>query len=551
MISDQTESTTSTRSTMLTGIVVGGGVALGPAFIYEIRLPEITPEKISDPHSEIQSLKAALAEATSDLESLKQRSMHIVGKEEAQIFEAQKLIANDPELFKLVENQIQKESVCAAFAWRATIEEFVNLYKSSKSPVMAERSADVLDVGLRVIRKLVSQDLNPLLPEKPSILVTDELSPSDTASIDPAMITGVICESGSNTSHSAILVRSIGIPAVFGVQNAREKLARLEHIIVDGDLGKIYLKPDEALTSTMQKRRQNWLQTKKAADKVKHHVVHTSDGEKIEVLANVSEISQVSKALENGAGGIGLYRTEYVYMDRKQAPSEDEQYEIYREAVELMPGKPVTFRTMDIGGDKPIDYLSITKEANPFMGWRGIRFSLHREDVFRVQLRAILRASAHGNIHIMFPMISTLDEWHSAKSIVDEEKLWLKEKNIDFGADVSCGIMVEVPSVAVMIDDFLDEVDFISIGTNDLTQYLMAADRMNSKVAKLASYHQPAVLKVVELVIRAAVKKGVPVSMCGEMARDTEMTETLLRFGLRSFSMSASGIPAFKHNLLR
>lgn len=532
------------------GTRINGGVAIGDAYVFQKTLPNVSPDEISDTDEEFRKLSNAIARVIDELDELINARNTSISKEEAAIFEAHKLIISDPELVKEVRSAIASQHMSAAFVWRETISRYIALYKNAPGKLMAERAADVLDAGMRVLSHLTGIPIDRPDSDKPVVLITDELSPSDTAILNPDHIVGLICEKGSETSHSGILIKSLGIPAVFGVNDILGSVKNTDACILDGDNGMLYINPDSDQLELMQRRRDNWLKSQKMADAEKNSTVFTKTGERIHVLANVSEPKHVEQALGRGAEGIGLYRTEFLYMGRSQAPDEQEQYEVYRQAVELMNGKTVTFRTIDIGGDKPVGYLSIQKEENPFLGWRGIRFSLEQTEVFTTQLRALLRASAHGPLHIMFPMIAIPEEWRKSVSIVEQVKRDLQRENIPFDENIQLGIMVEVPSAAIRIQDFLEEVDFVSIGTNDLTQYIMAADRMNTRVAALASYHQPAVLDLIEMVIKACIQKDVPVSMCGEMARDTEVTERLLEMGLRSFSMSASGIPAFKLHLL-
>lgn len=525
------------------GITVGKGVAIGPAFLYANSLPEIKPERADNPDDEKQRLRVALDQAVEELDDIASRDL---SASDAEIFQAHKLIVTDPELLKEVHRSIEKDQSTAGYAWWKTIQQYMELYRASSSPVLAERAADVQDAGGRVLRHLTGEQGSAPQPDEPSILVTEELSPSIAASLDTTMIIGILTAHGSATSHSGILVSSLGIPAVFGVSSAIEKCQNGQQIILDGDNARVYLKPTAHQLEQMKRRRENWLKTRSMADGIKLEAVYAPDGSRLEVLSNVSAPEHVKTAIQSGAEGIGLYRTEFLFMGRSAAPDENEQYETYRQAVEAMDGKPVTFRTIDIGGDKPVDYLSIEKEANPFLGWRGIRFSLDRPEVFRTQIRALLRASAHGPVKIMFPMVATLAEWQQARKLTMQASAELRSEGIDHQENTPLGIMIEIPAAALSIGEFLPEVDFVSIGTNDLTQYVMAADRMNGKVAALASYRQPAVLKLIETSIRSAQQHNVPVSMCGEMARDTAVTRLLLDYGLRSFSMNAGAVPEFK-----
>ena len=535
---------------ILKGIRVTGGVEMAPAFIFTKTLQDVTKDEINDPDAEITKLSDVINAAASDLNKLIAKASDSISAEEANIFKAHKLIICDPELTKEVNQQIRTEKVSAAYAWRKVIATYIQMYKQAPGTIMGDRAADVQDAGQRVLSILTGVPISRPKPSEPVVLITDELSPSDTANLDPELILGLICEGGSETSHSGILVRALGIPAVFCVEGILSAAENGRPCILDADNAVVYLSPDQDQINIFSQRREKWLKTRRLADARKFERVYTSENEPIEVLANVSEPKHVEQALEDGAEGIGLYRTEFLYMNRSEAPSEQEQYEVYMKAIESMKGLPVTFRTIDVGGDKPVRYLSIEKEANPFLGWRGIRFSLDKTSIFKTQLRALLRASVHGPLKIMFPMISVLEEWKKARQLFDQAKEELKNDGIAFSDTIHLGMMVEVPSAAIRIRDFLGEVDFVSIGTNDLVQYIMAADRMNTRVAALASYHEPAVTDMIALVIKACNECGVHVSICGEMARDTQVTDMLLALGLRSFSMSASEIPEFKLHLL-
>lgn len=535
----------SSNSLSIQGTRLTRGIAIGPALVFTHSAPEVEQGTTDNPDAELDLLRASISQVSDDLDALTATQTESLGAKEAAIFQAHKQIIRDPELFNQVSRIIQTKHLPAAQAWHRVLQSYIELYKASGNPVMAERAADVEDAGNRVLSLLTGTPMDRPSPDRPVILITDELSPSDAATLQPEYILGIVCERGSATSHSGIVLQSLGIPALIGVSGLLEEVHQGDPCILDADKAILYRNPDDELRTAMQRKLENWQELRRQAEAGKSGSVFTPNGEPVQVLANVSEPAQVAAALEQGAEGIGLYRTEFLFMGRDKAPDEDEQYEVYREAVRLMEGKPVIFRTIDIGGDKPVDYLSIEKEENPFLGWRGIRFSLDKPEVFRAQIRAMLRASAHGPIHIMFPMIAELDEWKQARAMVleEQEKLGVDTKGIRLG------LMIEVPAAAIRIQDFLEEADFVSIGTNDLTQYIMATDRTNTRVAARASYTKPAVTDLIASVIKACNERQIPVSLCGEMARDTEVTPLLLEMGLRRFSMSPNGIPEFKLHL--
>lgn len=531
------------------GISVGHGIAIGPIFLYSPNRIKVEQTQTDNPSRDLKRLIDAIKLSTSEIEDLRKASLRQIGEKDAAIFAAHKLILNDPDLLEKVTRYIHGDNYSAAYAWNKAIEEYADLYRSLNSSTMVERSADVQDVGARVLRKL-SKEFEPgIHPKTPSVLLCDELSPSDTASIHPDTILGIICTKGSRTSHSAIIARSLGIPAVFGVGGVAKEYRYSENVIVDGTSGDCYLECSDALIKEFRQKQQEWQKKQSLSQKYKLEPAGTACGKTIRVLGNVSSAEDVKSAFENGAEGIGLFRTEFLYMNRIAPPSEEEQFLVYRRAVELAKGNRVTFRTLDIGGDKAVPYLNIDKESNPFLGMRGIRYSLKYPKVFAVQLRALMRASKSGLVSIMFPMISTLQEWHAALKILGEVIQELDDEGIVIDPDVSVGIMVETPASVTNIRDFLKEVDFVSIGTNDLAQYVMATDRNNPQIGSLATTYQPAVLKLIKRTISAARDVAKPVAMCGEMASDPDVTALLLGYGLKNFSMNGSQIPDFKHNL--
>jgi phosphocarrier protein FPr len=526
------------------GIPIGSGIAIAPAFFLDTTLPEIKREESDDQDKEIQKLEQGLNSSIKELEKLK-----LSGAGDSDIFDAHILLLKDPEWIDRVKKMIEKESVVAAYAWKKTLDKLLKEYRESNSVVVNDRAADLMDVGSRVLEKLTNVTNKPEMPDRPSVLVVEELTPSIVSGIEPDKIEAIITAKGSATSHSAILVRSIGIPAVFSVKKRINEIRSGNTLIVDGEEGVVIPEPDNETLAVYQDKKSSWLKRRERAAKVKEKEFTDSLGKRIFIEANIAVPDEADSALRNGAEGVGLFRTEFLYMQENHPPSEEEQLKAYSTVLKKMKGLPVTFRTVDIGGDKPIPYLNIEREENPFLGWRGIRYSLDEKELFKTQLLSLLRASVNGKAKIMFPMVSTPEEFTEARSILDSVQKELTDHGVPFSTDIPIGMMVEVPAAVIRIDEFLEIADFISIGTNDLTQYIMAADRNNAKVSGLASYRQPAVLNFIEQIIQKAKKKEVPVSICGEMAGDSAMTQTLMEFGLRSFSMNASGIPEFKLHL--
>lgn len=420
---------------------------------------------------------------------------------------------------------------------------FITMFEQMDNEYMQERAADIRDVTKRVLANLLGVNIpNPGLIAEEVIIVAEDLTPSDTAQLNKEFVQGFTTDIGGRTSHSAIMARSMEIPAVVGTNNATSAIQNGDFIIVDGINGEVHINPTEEIISAYKKEADNLELQKAEWALLKNEATITSDGKHVELAANIGTPQDIDGVLANGGEGVGLYRTEFLYMERDQLPTEEEQYEAYKTVLERMDGKPIVVRTLDIGGDKHLPYLSLPEEMNPFLGLRAIRLCLEELDIFRTQLRALLRASTYGNLKIMFPMIATLDEFREAKSILLEEKEKLQNEGIAVADNIEIGIMVEIPSTAVLADQFAKEVDFFSIGTNDLIQYTMAADRMNERVSYLYQPYNPAILRLVKMVIDAAHKEGKWAGMCGEMAGDEVAIPLLLGLGLDEFSMSASSI---------
>ncbi|NME98165.1 phosphoenolpyruvate--protein phosphotransferase [Aneurinibacillus aneurinilyticus] len=525
------------------GIAASAGIAIARAFLLKSPDFHIERKTIGSAKREMVRLAAALEKAKQELESVKQRAQAKLGEDKAAIFAAHLLVLQDPEFIGPIQNKIREENINVEFAVREVANMYIGMFEQLDNEYMKERAADIRDVTQRLLAHLLGVKLADLQAiSEEVIIVAEDVTPSDTAQMDTRYVKGFATDIGGRTSHSAIMARSLEIPAVVGTKQVTEAVEPNMWIVVDGLDGNVIINPtDEELEAYRKKQAQYEAQRATWAKLVNEKTV-TADGVRIELAANIGTPEDIESVLKNGAEGIGLYRTEFLYMGRTQLPSEEEQYNAYKTVLEKMDGKPVVIRTLDIGGDKELPYLNMPKELNPFLGFRAIRLCLEMQDMFRVQLRALLRASMFGNLKIMFPMIATLEEFRQAKQIVEEEKAKLIAEGISVAGRIEIGIMVEVPATALLADVFAKEVDFFSIGTNDLIQYTMAADRMNEKVSYLYQPYHPALLRLIDMVIQAAHKEGKWAGMCGEMAGDPVAIPLLLGLGLDEFSMSASSI---------
>ncbi|WP_085991400.1 phosphoenolpyruvate--protein phosphotransferase [Oceanobacillus senegalensis] len=529
--------------TSIQGIAASSGIAIGKA--YQLVSPDLSVEKvkIDNPEKEIDRLKNALELSISELEKIKEHTKKSMGEEHAEIFSAHLLIINDPELINPMKEKISNDKVNAEAALDEVSKMFVEMFQNMDNEYMRERAADIKDVSKRVMAHLLGVTFpNPALIDEEVIVIAHDLTPSDTAQLNRQYVQGFVTDIGGRTSHSAIMARSLEIPAIVGTKEITTTVKQNDMIIVDGIDGKVIINPSDEELDTYHTKQEKFAKQKEEWAKLKDEPTFSNDGEQVELAANIGTPEDVEGVLKNGGEGVGLYRTEFLYMGKNELPSEEEQFKAYKSVLERMDGKPVVVRTLDVGGDKELNYLNMPKELNPFLGFRAIRFCLENEDVFRPQLRALLRASAYGNLKIMFPMIATLEEFRQAKDILLDEKENLVNDNVNVSDDIEVGIMVEIPSTAVMADQFAKEVDFFSIGTNDLIQYTMAADRMNEQVSYLYQPYHPAILRLVNNVIEAAHKEGKWTGMCGEMAGDPIAIPILLGLGLDEFSMSATSI---------
>jgi phosphotransferase system enzyme I (PtsI) len=529
--------------TFLHGIAASNGIAIAKA--YRLVEPDLSFESktIDDAAAEIDRFRKAMEKSKTELEAIRDRAKVDLGADKAAIFEAHLLVLSDPELNSPIEDKIQSEKVNAESALKETADMFIMMFEQMDNEYMQERAADIRDVTKRVLAHLLGVQLvNPSMIAEEVIIVAEDLTPSDTAQLNRQYVLGFTTNIGGRTSHSAIMARSMEIPAVVGTKTATEEINNGDLVIVDGLKGEVHINPTPELVEQYRKVHADYEVQKAEWAKLVNEPTLTNDNHHVELVANIGTPKDLKGVIENGGEGVGLYRTEFLYMGRDQLPTEEEQFESYKAVLEGLNGKPVVVRTLDIGGDKELPYLDLPKEMNPFLGFRAIRLCLEEQDIFRTQLRALLRASNFGNLKIMFPMIATLDEFRAAKTILEEEKQKLLTQGQKVAEGIELGIMVEIPSTAILADQFAKEVDFFSIGTNDLIQYTMAADRMNQRVSYLYQPYSPSILRLVKMVIDAAHAEGKWTGMCGEMAGDETAIPVLIGLGLDEFSMSATSI---------
>ena len=530
-------------SKLIKGIAASDGVAIAKAYLLVEPDLSFTNEKITDTDAEIKKFRNALEASKIELTKIRNNAEKSLGADKAAIFDAHLLVLDDPELIQPIEDKIANEKVNAPEALNEVTTQFITIFESMDNEYMRERAADIRDVSKRVLAHLLGVELpNPSMIDESVVIIGNDLTPSDTAQLNKEFVQGFVTNIGGRTSHSAIMSRSLEIAAVVGTKSITHEVKQGDMVIVDGITGDVIIDPTEDELIAYQNKRERFFEDKKELQKLRDTETVTVDGEHAELAANIGTPDDLYGVMENGAEGIGLYRTEFLYMGRDQMPTEDEQFEAYKKVLETMKDKRVVVRTLDIGGDKELPYLNLPKEMNPFLGYRAIRLCLDQQDIFRTQLRALLRASAYGKLNIMFPMVATIKEFRDAKAILLEEKDKLTSEGQEVADDIEVGIMVEIPSTAALADIFAKEVDFFSIGTNDLIQYTMAADRMSERVSYLYQPYNPAILRLVKQVIEASHKEGKWTGMCGEMAGDQTAVPLLLGLGLDEFSMSATSI---------
>ena len=534
------------------GIGASEGISIGKAMLFIEEEMNIPQAKIAEVQvgTEIEKLLDAQKKSKLQLISIRDKVKEKMGEDKAAIFDGHIMLLEDDDLMDEVRDKIKAEKMTAARALDEGVNEYCEMISQLDDAYLREREADLKDVGKRWLKNILGirmKDLSNLDPE--TVVVAYDLTPSDTAQLDLKNAVGFITEIGGKTSHSAIMARSLELPAVVGVKDALKEMADGASIVMNGEVGEIIIEPDAEILKDYTEKREAYLKEKEELKKLIDEEAVTADGHKVELWGNIGSPEDIDAVLEAGATGVGLYRTEFLFMNSDHLPTEEEQYKAYRVVAEKLQGKPVTIRTMDIGGDKELPYMDLPKELNPFLGWRAIRISLVKQDIFKTQLRAILRASAYGQVKIMYPMVTSINEVRKANEILDECKRELDEIGKKYDKDIKVGIMVETPSVAIISYKFAKEVDFFSIGTNDLTQYFLAVDRGNELVASLYDSFNPAVLEAIQKVIDAGHDRNISVSMCGEFAGDRRATELLLGMGLDAFSMSASSVLQVKKKI--
>lgn len=536
---------------MKKGIAASKGYAIGKVYLQEHEEIVITDTKVSDVVAEQEVLKKALEQSKIQLTAIKDKTLAEIGEHEALVFEAHITLLDDPEFTGGMLAEIENSSVNAMKAVEGITNTFVMIFDAMEDEYMKERAADIKDVSKRIIANLAGKGENPLASvDANTIIVAEDLTPSDTAQLDRSKVIGFLTNIGGRTSHSAIMARTLEIPAIVGLKDITKAVKTGDTVILDGIEGICIINPEQSVIEEYTAKREKFLAEQEELKKLIDVKTVTKSGRRVEVCGNIGSPNDAEAVLKNGGDGVGLFRTEFLYMDREAAPTEEEQFESYKKVLEIMNGKQVVIRTLDIGGDKTLPYLPLPEEMNPFLGYRAIRLCLDRKDIFRVQIRALLRASVYGNLAVMFPMISGLEEFLAAKEFVDECKAELDAEGIKYSNEIQWGIMVEIPAAAVYADELAKYVDFFSIGTNDLIQYTLAADRMSEKVSYLYNPMHPAVLRLVKMTIDGAHKHGKWVGMCGEMAGDEAAIPTLVEYGLDEFSMSATSILTAKKIIL-
>ena len=528
---------------MKKGVAASKGYAIGKVFLQEHEEIIISDNKIDDIEKEKESLQLSLDSSKVQLQKIKEKAIVEMGVEKAEVFEAHITLLDDPEFTGAMMMEIESNSINAMKAVENVTNTFVAIFDSMEDAYMKERAADIKDVSSRIISNLAGKGGDAFaITEKNTVVVAHDLTPSDTAQLDKEKVIGFITNIGGRTSHAAIMARTLEIPAVLGLSDITSCVKNGDVIIVDGINGDVIINPTEDQLKEYKEKKETFEKEQNELKKLIDVKTTTKSGKRIEVCGNIGKPEDVLGVIANGGDGVGLFRTEFLYMDRDSAPTEDEQFESYKFVLEKMNGNQVVIRTLDIGGDKTLPYLPLPEEMNPFLGYRAIRLCLDRKEIFKVQLRALLRASVYGTLCVMFPMISGLEEFLQAKEVVEECKKELKAEGKEYSEKIQWGIMVEIPAAAVYADELAKHVDFFSIGTNDLIQYTLAADRMSEKVSYLYNPMHPAVLRLIKMTIDGAHKEGKWVGMCGEMAGDEIAIPTLVEYGLDEFSMSATSI---------
>ena len=527
------------------GIGVSSGISIGKVQIVNHKKVEILQKNIIDVEVEVSRYDEAIAISKVEIEAIIKTTKDQMGEEHGQIFEAHLLMLQDPQLYSEVKNYIINEKTNSEYALQKVSSMFIDMFKTMNDEYMRERAADIKDVTSRVLNHLLgikTVDLSDL--GESTIIIADDLTPSDTATMDRKHVLGFITNIGGRTSHTAIMARTLEIPAIVGLSGITSKLQDGDMIIMDGKEGIVIACPSEEQIEKYLIKQKEYIDKKDQLKKLVKEKSETTDKRHIDIAANIGTAEDLDSVIANGADGIGLFRTEFLYMNSCSLPTEEEQYNAYKKVVEGMNSKEVIIRTLDIGGDKELQSMELPKEMNPFLGYRAIRICLDKTDIFKTQLRALLRASAYGKLKIMFPMISDVDQVKKAKALIEEVKAEIKEEGISYDENIQVGVMIEIPAAAMISDMLAKEVDFFSIGTNDLIQYTIAVDRMNEKISSLYDPLHPGVIRLIKMVVENAHKEGIKVGMCGEMAGELEYIPLLVGLGLDKLSMSASSILA-------
>lgn len=539
---------------MIQGIGASAGIAIGRSFVlpnWEWELPEQKID-VADFAREFERVYEGIRTSKSEIEQIKDDLRDVVGSEETHIFDAHIAILDDPVFMNEIQGIIQRQYKAAEVAVKEAIDHFVTMFDLLDDEYMKERALDIKDVGNRLLKHLLgAPEITLPSDTQPFILIAKELSPSQLAHINPMHVLGIVTLAGSTTSHSAIMARALGVPLVVGVEaKLVEPIITGQTIIIDGTDGSLYIDPEQRIIDTYTELHDEQTEAKKKLHDIAGHLSVTPDGKKLELSANISSYKELEIALSSGAHGVGLFRTEFLYMDRNRFPKEEEQFEVYRSVAEKLGGSPLVIRTLDVGGDKHLDYFELPEEDNPFLGYRAIRISLDRQDLFKIQLRAILRASSYGQIKLMFPLISSVDEVRAANAVLNEAKLELEEAGVPYDRGMKVGIMIEVPAAVMIADLLAEEVDFFSIGTNDLVQFTLAVDRMNEEISHLYEPYHPALIRMLQMTVEAAKRKGITVGVCGELAGDLRALPIWLSLNVDELSMSSHSILPVKERLL-
>ncbi|MFT8330784.1 phosphoenolpyruvate--protein phosphotransferase [Bifidobacterium psychraerophilum] len=525
------------------GVGVSAGIAIGPVQVLHTANEAVIRRVVEDPQAEVERFRAAQTTAIQQLGVIRDSTAAKLGEGKAELFDTHRLMLRDPEYVSSIEDLIMSSSVNAEFAVNSTMEQFAAMFAAMDNSYMQARASDIRDVSQRVIDILGNRDGNDSTVQGSGhIVAAEDLAPSETVQLDRSAVLGFVTEQGSSNSHTAILARTMGLPAVIGVHKGFESSDTGEMMVVDGSTGTVIIDPDDATLQQYREKQSGFEEHVRLLQKLKGQATRTSTGQTVRLYANIGRPSDVTAVLANDGEGIGLFRSEFLYLESADFPTEEYQFEAYREVAQKMGDRLVVIRTLDIGADKQADYFGLEHEDNPALGYRAIRICLTQPEIFKVQLRALLRASAYGNIAVMFPMITSVSEVREAKDILSQVKSELRAAHVRFNEDIAVGIMIETPASVIMADELAAEVDFFSIGTNDLTQYTLACDRQNPNLGRFADPHSPAVLRMIDMTVKAAHDHGIWCGICGELGADVALTDTFLDMGIDELSVSPKSI---------